>query len=105
MSVLIPNSDPNNFEQAFNAEVSTETFVNETQSSVLLLGENSNRKKAIIINESNRNMFMSFNSPAVRRQGIVMAPGDVWIEEHYIGDIFGIWSNGADEGARLIELT
>ncbi len=82
-----------------------ETFVPESQSSVLLSPSNVNRKKVIIVNESNRKMFMKFNSPAVVREGIVMAPGDVWVEQHYTGDIYGVWSNGANDGARIITVT
>lgn len=78
-----------------------ETFVDESQSSVILTASDIERKKLIIINESNRNMFMSFNSPAIKSQGIVMAPGDMWVEEHYTGEVHGIWSNGANDGARI----
>jgi hypothetical protein len=101
LSTLITNTDPNNFAIAFSGTTSTESFITEQQTSVLLTAADNDRKKLVIINESNRNFFMSFNSPAGVQQGIVMAPGDMWVEEHYTGAVYGVWSNGANKGARI----
>jgi hypothetical protein len=82
-----------------------ETFVDESQSSVLIIAANSERKKVIIINESKKSLYLRYQSPAIDKEGIQLNSGDYWIETEYIGNIYGIWSNGADKGARIIEIS
>ena len=85
--------------------LSTETYINETQSSVVIVAQNLNRKKVIIINESKKSLYLRYQSPAIDKEGIQLNSGDYWIETEYIGNIYGIWSNGADKGARIIEIS
>ena len=82
-----------------------ETYIDETQSSTTLVVLNTDRKKVIIINESKKSLYLRYQSPAIDKEGIELNSGDYWIETEYIGNIYGIWSNGADKGARIIEIS
>ena len=80
-------------------------FVNESQSSVEIVASDPNRVKVIITNESNRTMFLNYAGTAVRNEGIALGSGDTWVEEHYTGHINGVWSNNANDGARVFIIT
>jgi len=90
---------------ANRGENAVETFVDESQSSVLIIAANSERKKVIIINESDKKLYLRYQSPALDGKGIELAKEDLWIESDYTGDIYGIWENKAKDGARIIEIS
>lgn len=84
---------------------SVETFVDESQNSVLLLSSNSSRKKWILINESNKDMYIKFSATGANtNEGIKIKKDEMWIEETYMGDVCGVWENKADEGARIFSI-
>jgi len=83
----------------------TETFVNESQASVALVASNTNRLKVIIVNESNKSLWIRYVSPADEDVGIEIKAGDIWVEGDYTGVIYGSWDSGAKDGARVTEIT
>lgn len=102
MSFIVSNSESNNISLGVTV---VESFVNESQSSQLLLASNPNRKKAIIVNESKKSLFLRYVNPAILDLNIELDSGGIWIEDSYSGDIFGIWENKADNGARITEIS
>jgi hypothetical protein len=69
-----------------------ETFIDEDNESSTFLSSNPNRIKAIIINEGNRDLFLRYVDPAIAGAGITLGPGDIYEEEEFTGNIYGIWT-------------
>lgn len=83
---------------------SNKTFIDESQSSVSLISSNSDRLRVVIINNSNKSMFLGFGVAAISDEGIELSSGDSWVDNVFSGEIFGIWGNAANNGATIEEV-
>jgi len=81
-------------DKASSAGTSTGITVGSTSTTVL--ASNANRKQAIIINDSNENVYLKFGTSATSNSGIRLnANGGTLIETVYTGIITGICASGS----------
>ena len=85
----------------------TETSVPQSATSVTLKAANANRKEIIIVNNSTKDMWISFTGTATVDKGIFLPKNqNVFIEDKYTGIISGIWTSAAGGGsAEITEIT
>jgi len=61
-----------------------------------ILASNADRKKAIIVNDSDEVIYLNLSATAVMNEGIRLnANGGSYIEEMYTGEISGICASGS----------
>jgi len=74
----------------------TNTKVNVGASSTTVLVANSDRREAIIVNDSDEAIYISLSSTAIMNEGIRLNPnGGSLIETEYVGEITAICSSGS----------
>jgi len=80
--------------------------VSGSASNVTLLAANAARQKVLIVNDSTATLYLKFGATASSTSYSVppLGPGDCWEEEHYRGQIDGIWTSAAG-AARITEVT
>lgn len=80
----------------------TTTSVGFSDASVSLLSANVTRKEAIIKNTSSKILYLCFFTPATSTTPIAIDPGDCWVEDRWLGLMYGIWEAGVSDGAAII---
>ena len=87
-----------------SASIATEGFFAESNTSLLLKASNSSRKKAVIVNEGYRDMYLGYVGSATQKEFITIAPNGVYEEKVFTGDIHGIWKYNATGNASTEEV-
>tara|TARA_R110002167_G_scaffold110087_4_gene280341 strand:+ start:5895 stop:7388 length:1494 start_codon:yes stop_codon:yes gene_type:complete len=84
-----------------------ESFFLESNSSLLWSPFDYKKVEVIIYNAGFRNFSIRYKSPALYGQFITLAPGERFEEEHFDGDIFGIWeyNPAGDATSELVFIT
>ncbi len=82
---------------------SVTTFVDESQSSVLLLASNSSRVDVWLTNTSSKDMYFSYDTNATTTTGIKLKRNASINIKDVRGAIYGVWKNGANKGVSIIE--
>jgi len=86
-----------------SATTGTQVNVAQNASSVLLLAANTDRVEFYIINNTNKDLYISITGVATVGSGITVAPGDSWFTEKYKGALHGIWSGAGGGHAQVTE--
>ena len=63
------------------------------------------RKKFVIWNNSNRDLYINYGPTATVGSGIEVGPGDTWDDEIYTGDVSGIWTASGGGSAEITLIT
>lgn len=95
-----------------NIAVSSSTFGDNSSddsipantSSVLLKTANTKRKEVIIVNNSDRVLWIRFESPAILDRGIKLNLNETHIEDRFRGAIYGIWDSGVTGTGQITEV-
>jgi hypothetical protein len=81
------------------------TNVSQSNISVTILSANTNRKEAVIRNDSNHILYLHRGATATTDSSIKLSKDDYFIEDKYNGIITGIWSSSGSGFARITEIT
>lgn len=87
------------------SSVSTVTSVADTDSSTELLAANTNRKEAVITNDSSAILYVAFGETASATNFTARLQQYGYVQTEYRGQINGIWASDAGGNARITELT
>ena len=87
----------------------TQTIINASAISVVILAANPLRKKFIIYNGANQPLYISYGSVAIQvNPSMVIAQNGAIYEsdmDDYTGEISGIWRSGVVGSATITEIT
>ncbi len=77
----------------------------QSNTSLLLVASNENRKELIIRNDSqgNQKLYIGFNDPATLNNAVILSKNQIWIEDKFKGEIYGIWDGNGNGFARIEE--
>ena len=76
-----------------------------SSSSALLVTADSQRLEAIILNNSNKRMWIKYGTTASIGEGIYLDSGEILIEDIYRGQIYSIWETGVSGTAEIITIS
>lgn len=94
--VQILDDDGNPIDILQKASSGTSTSVTVGSTSTTVLASNASRILAILVNDSNEDIYLFYGTPAVMNQGILLkASGGSIVEDHYTGQITAICSSGS----------
>lgn len=74
-------------------------------SSVSLVSADTTRKQVIVVNNSNKILWISYVSPAVLGKGYPLDKNAILIEDVYRGAMYGIWESGVTGNAQVTDVT
>jgi hypothetical protein len=100
MNISSPNTPP-------TSNVSTDTSVAAIAVSTLLLAANPGRLEGMIINNTNRVIWISFGSAAVAAfpSKSVAVGGNISLPENYVGAVFGICAGQSNNLSGNFQIT
>lgn len=100
MNISAPNTPP-------TSNASTDTTAPAATTSTLLLGANSNRLEGMVINNTNRVIWISFGPAAVTAfpSKSVAVGGNISLPENYVGAVFGICAGQSNNLTGNFQIT
>jgi len=81
-----------------------EIQISDSTTSQLISASDVDRKQVIIINNSSKDVWLRYVSPAIKDEGIKLKKNDIWVEDNYSGDIYGVWKDNANGELRVTEI-
>jgi len=84
---------------------SDKSSVAGSTSSVELVAADITRKQVLITNDTNKDMWFCYGTPAVVDTGTPLSSGGILIEDNYRGQITAIWSTGVTGNALIQDIT
>lgn len=77
----------------------------DTTSNVTLLSANAARKKFIIFNDSDQDLYVKYGATASASDHTWLVPAGATLEEeHYTGQVDGLWAANSTDKARITEI-
>lgn len=83
----------------------TKTTIALSDVSTIVLASNADRKQAVIVNSTNKTIWVCYGSPATYGGGIPLFKNDILIEDRYRGIITGIMNTGETGNIQITEVT